>query len=399
MFELSKKILRNYALVMVNFALGGGSGIKEKEVVYLQFDTPALPLALEVYKLILEKDAYPILKISDDSFAKIFYEHARDHQLKFFPKKYSKSLVETIDHRLYLMADRDPLYLKNVEPKKIFLANKSNQLLKKWLFTKEDQGKLTWSLCLYGTLGMAKEAQLSIQDYWQQIINACFLKEDNPIKKWQMVFSEVNTIKQKLNHLPIAKIHLTAKDTDLWITIGEKRKFIGIDGRNIPSFEIFTTPDWRGTNGKIFFDLPVYRYGNLINRIYLEFKSGKVVKAKADKNENLLKQMIKQKNADKIGEFSLTDIRFSKITKFMANTLFDENFGGNFGNTHLALGSSYHDCYRGGIKDVTEKQLADLGFNESQEHTDIIATTNRIVEAILIDGTKKVIYTDGKFVI
>ena len=399
MFEPSKKILRNYALVMVNFALGGGKGIKEKEIVYLQFDYPALPLALEVYKLILEKDAYPILKISDDSFAKIFYANARDHQLKFFPKKYSKALVETIDHRVYLMADRDPLYLKNVEPKKIFLANQSNQLLKKWLFAKEDQGKLTWSLCLYGTPGMAKEASLSLEEYWEQIIKACFLNERDPLKKCQIVFIKINSIKQKLNELPIKKIHLLAKDTDLWITLGEKRKFIGIDGRNIPSFEVFTSPDWRGTNGKIYFDFPLYRFGNIIEGVYLEFKDGKVVKAKADKNEKLLLEMIKQKNADKIGEFSLTDARFSKITKFMANTLFDENFGGNFGNAHLALGSSYHDCYHGEIKNVAEKQWRNMGFNESQEHTDIIATTNRTVEAILTDGTKKVIYTDGKFVI
>ena len=394
-----KKILRNYALVMVDFALGGGKGIKEKEIVYLQFDYPARPLALEIYQRILERDAYPILKISDDSFTKIFYQVAKGHQLDFFPKKYSKSLVDTVDHRLYLMADRDPLYLKNINPEKIFRVNKANQLLKKWLFSKEDQGKLSWSLCLYGTAGMAKETGLSETDYWEQITKACFLDENEPISKWQTVFTEVNTIKQKLNKLPIDKIHLIAKDTDLWISLGEKRKFNGVDGRNIPSFEIFTSPDWRGTNGKIYFDFPLYRYGNIINGIYLEFKQGKVVSARAKKNGNLIKQLIKQKNANKVGEFSLTDIRFSKITKFMAHTLFDENFGGRFGNTHIALGSSYHDCYQGNIKIVKAKQWEDLGFNNSQEHTDIIATTDRIVEVILLNGQKKIIYKKGEFVL
>jgi len=399
MFTPDKKILKNYAKVMVDFALGGGKGIKEKEVVYLQFDYPALPLAQAIYQRILERGAYPILKINDDSFSKIFYQIAQDHQLDFFPKKYSKSLIETIDHRLYLMADRDPLYLKKVDPQKIFRVNKANQWIKKWLFEKEDQGKLTWSLCLFGTQGMAKEAGLSLKDYWGQIIKACFLDEADPVNRWQTVFQQISKIKQKLNQLPIDKIHLLAKNTDLWITLGKKRRFCGGDGHNIPSFEIFTSPDWQGTKGKIYFDFPLYRYGNIIKDIYLEFKEGKVIKAQAGKNEIMLKQLVKQKNADKIGEFSLTDVRFSKITKFMANTLFDENFGGRYGNTHIALGSSYHDCYQGKANQLTEKDWRQLGYNQSVEHTDIISTTNRQVEAVLRNGLKIVLYKEGRFVL
>ena len=399
MFVPSKKILKNYAKVMVDFALGGGLGIKPKDVVYLQFDAPALPLAQEVYRQILEKGGYPIVKMNEESFSKIFYQVAQDHQLDFFPKRYSKALVETIDHRLYLMAEEDPLYLKQVKPEKIFRAQKASRLLKKWLFAKEDQGKLSWSLCLYGTPGMAKEAQLTVSDYWQQITKACFLDLENPIKKWQEVFREIKAIKEKLNNLPIQKLHLQAKETDLWLDLGEERKFNGGDGRNIPSFEIFTSPNWRGTEGHIYFDFPLYRFGNVIQGIYLEFKDGKVIKAQAEKNEKLLKEMIRQKNADKVGEFSLTDVRFSKITKFMANTLFDENFGGQFGNTHLALGSSYHDCYRDDPKSVSKKQWQNMGFNESVEHTDIIATTDRQVTAILKNGQTRQIYQKGQFVL
>ena len=181
--------------------------------------------------------------------------------------------------------------------------------------------------------------------------------------------------------------------------MGEKRIWQGGGGANIPSFEIFTSPDWRGVNGKIFFNFPLYRYGNIIKNIQLEFKDGKVIKATADKNEKLLKEMIAQKNADKIGEFSLTDNRFSKISKFMANTLYDENFGGEFGNSHLAVGTSYHDCYDGDVKKMTEKDWEDLGFNESVEHCDIINTNPKIIEAIMKNGAKKIIYKNGQFVI
>jgi len=131
----------------------------------------------------------------------------------------------------------------------------------------------------------------------------------------------------------------------------------------------------------------------------LEFKDGLVIKATAAKNEKLLREMISQKNANKIGEFSLTDRRFSKISKFMANTLYDENFGGDFGNSHLAVGTSYHDCYVGDVKKMEESDWERLGFNESVEHCDIINTNPKTVEAIMKDGSKKVIYKNGLFVL
>src|SRR3989338_9429071 len=101
MFIPSKKILENYAKVLIDFALGKGQGIKERQVIYLQYDTEALPLALAVYKRILEKGAHPMVKGIEESFQKAMFESASDNQLKFFPKNYSKSLIETIDHRIY----------------------------------------------------------------------------------------------------------------------------------------------------------------------------------------------------------------------------------------------------------------------------------------------------------
>lgn len=399
MFTPSQKILDNYAKVLIDFALGKGNGIKKKEIVYLQYDTEALPLALAVSKRILEKGAYPIVRGIEESFQKTMFEVASDDQLKFFPKKYTKSLVDTIDHRIYLIAPTDLFLLKDVEPKKIIIANSEKQIFRKWLFEKEDQGKLTWTLCLYGTESMAHEAGLSIQDFWQQIINACYLGLEDPITIWKKTFEQINELKEKLNNLPVDTYHMISEKTDLYIKLGEHRCWRGGGGANIPSFEIFTSPDWRGVNGKIFFNFPLYRYGNIIKNIQLEFKNGIVIKATADKNEKLLREMIKQKNADKIGEFSLTDKRFSKISKFLANTLYDENFGGDFGNSHLAVGASYHDCYVGDIKKMKKSDWERLGFNESVEHCDIINTNEKTIEAILKNGSKKIIYKNGQFVI
>lgn len=394
---VSSEKLERYAGVLVDFALGGGEGIKPGDVVYLQYDSPALPLALSVYRLILKKGGHPIVKGQESDFTRAFYELADDRQLEFFPKKYTKSLVDTIDHRIYLIATKDPFYLKGIDPGKIMLANKSTLVYRRWLDEKEDRGRLTWTLALYGTPGMAREAGLTLSEYWQEITRSCFLDEKDPVHKWKQVFSDIEGTIRKLNKLPIDKLHVTAKDTDLWLTLGEKRKWMGGSGRNIPSFEIFTSPDWRGTEGMIFFDFPLYRYGNIIRDIHLEFRKGKVVSARAAKNEKLLQELIRQKNADKVGEYSLTDVRFSRINRFMANTLYDENYGGRFGNTHLALGTSYHDTYDGDARKLNNRDWQNLGFNESPEHTDIIAKQDRTVEAILKDGTRRTVYRQGRF--
>ncbi len=394
---VDQSILQKYARVLVNFALGGGKGIKKGEVVYVGFDETAKPLALEVLKAILKSGGHPIMRMGSDDFEKTFLELASKEQLEFFPKKYYKALIDTIDHRIALLSHKDPLYLRNIDPKKISLMNKKSQILKRWFFAKEDQGKFTWTLALYGTKKQADQAGLTLKEYWEQIIKACFLDYQDPIKKWREVFRKIETLKKKINSMGIKTLHFKGKDTDLKVGLGEKRIFAGGGGRNIPSFEIFTSPDWRLVEGKVYFDLPLYRYGNIIKGIYLEFKDGRVVKARAKKNEKLLKELVKQKNADKVGEVSLTDRRFSRIDRFMAHTLYDENFGGKWGNMHLALGSSYHDCYDGDAKKLKAKDWKKLGFNESPEHTDIIQTQDRRVEVELKNGVKRVLYEGGEF--
>ena len=384
---------------MVDFALGKGKGIKKGDVVFLQYDADAQPLAIEVFRRILEKGGNPILKGHEEDFEIVLFETASDKQLTFFPKNYTKSLIDTIDHRLYLIATRSPFLLKNVDPKKIVKANVSKHAVRKWLFEKEDKGKLTWSLCLYGTPGMAKEAGLTIEEFWQEIINACFLEDKDPLHTWRQTFSNIDSLLSKINKLEIDKLHITSEKTDLWIKMGEKRQWLGGRGANIPSFEIFTSPDWRGFEGHVYFNFPLYRYGNVIEKIRFEFKNGIIVKATAEKNEKLLRTLISQKNANKIGEYSLTDKRFSKISRFTANTLYDENFGGKYGNSHLAFGTSYHDAYSGDVKKMTDKDWERLGFNESIEHLDVINTNPKTVEAIMTNGVKKIIYKDGIFLL
>ena len=103
------------------------------------------------------------------------------------------------------------------------------------------------------------------------------------------------------------------------------------------------------------------------------------------------------KGADKVGEFSLTDKRFSKINRFMANTLYDENFGGPYGNCHIALGASYSNTYTGDSGKLNPDRKRKLGFNESALHWDLVNTEKKRVTAHLKSGEAMVIYENGRF--
>ena len=122
-----------------------------------------------------------------------------------------------------------------------------------------------------------------------------------------------------------------------------------------------------------------------------------MTEASAEQNERVLTEMIATEGADRLGEFSLTDRRFSRITRFMAQTLYDENTGGEFGNTHIALGRSYQDAYDGDPSEVADERWQQLGFNDSSVHTDVVSTSDRVVTAQLRGGGERVIYRDGEF--
>jgi aminopeptidase len=398
-----KEILERYADVLVNYALGTREGIEPGDVVRIIANESARPLYAELHRAVWRAGGHTIgdLLLDDDrddiNLARDFFEIANDAQLDFFPAQSARGLIDQIDHQVAVISEADKQALEGVDPALIMRRGKAMKPLLEWRTEKENAGRFTWTLGLYGTPAMATEAHMDEREYWQQIIDACFLDDADPIARWRAVGEQIDTYLERLNALPIESLRVQGPDADLKITLGERRRWIGGSGRNIPSFEIFTSPDWRGTEGWIRFDQPLYRYGNLIEGVSLEFSSGRVVKASAARNERVLTEMIATENADKVGEYSLTDSRFSRITRFMAETLYDENVGGPYGNTHLALGKSYHDAYDGDPADVPAERWAELGFNDSTVHTDIVSTADRTVTAHLRDSSERVLYAEGRF--
>ncbi|MCD8528056.1 MAG: aminopeptidase [Candidatus Pacebacteria bacterium] len=375
---------------------------KKGDVVRITCYEEAKPLYRALRLAVIKAGGHVLgnyLPSADGTLEKDYFQHASDEQLDFFPKKYMRGLVDEIDHQIVIISETNKQAMKGVDPQKIMRTRAAFKPYMDWRRIKENQGKFTWTLALYGTEAMAAETGMTLKEYWQEIINGCFLNTKDPVLKWREVFASLAHYQKKLNTLAkkIAWYHIEGPDADLWIQAGDKRAWMGGSGRNIPSYELFTSPDWRGTHGWIRFNQPLYQYGVIIEGVELHFKDGVVTKATARKNEKTLLSMIASKNADKIGEFSMTDKRFSRITRFMAETLYDENVGGEHGNTHIALGSAYHDCYAGNPAKVSKKEWEKLGYNDSPIHTDIVSTTPRTITAHFHNGKTQVIYKDGMY--
>ena len=402
-YEPSEEIVERYARLLVDFALGDGAGIKTGDTVRVVGSEETKPLFAEVCRAVWRSGGHVIGQLEptqDERFnlERDFYALASDEQLDHFAEKYRRGLMDEIDHMVYIDGSDYPQAMKDVDPQKIMRHQAAFMPLIAWQQEKEAAGLLHWTIGLWGTAAMASEAGLSVEQYWEQIIRACFLDDPDPIARWRETIASIHHYRDWLNSLPIDRLHVEADEIDLWITLGEKRRWVGGSGRNIPSFEVFTSPDWRGTNGHVKFSEPLYSHGKIARGVRLEFKDGLITSATADENPELIQQIVAAPGGNRLGEFSMTDSRLSRIDRFMASTLYDENTGGPFGNTHMAVGMSINDTYDGDATTVTEEEWEQLGYNlQAAVHNDIVSTTDRTVTAVMTDGSDRVIYADGRF--
>src|SRR3984957_4882127 len=275
-FTPSQQVLERYADVLINFALGGGAGIKPGEGVRIAAHESAKPLYGELHRAVWRAGGNTIGSYSTDddqtlNLSRDYYELASDEQLDFFAADYMRGMIDQLDHQVSVISDADMQALEGVDPARIMRTGLTLKPALEWRTEKENAGDFSWTLGLYGTAAMAAEAGLSEEEYWQQIIDACFLEDPDPIARWREVSAQIHDSMQRLNALPIERLHILGEDVDLKISMGEKRQWVGGSGRNIPSFKIFQTLDCRRTKSWIAFNQPLYRYGNLVRGVRLDF--------------------------------------------------------------------------------------------------------------------------------
>lgn len=397
---LSQEQLEKYATILIwGMQTARESDFSRGDIVLIRYDQPARRLCEILFEKIIRLGFNPVLRAN--SFPAIehsFFSHADADQLGFVAPG-EEHLMHRLNGAISLLAPESLTHLQDVDPEKIGTSVVARKQLRDILDNRENNGEFGWTLCLLPTPELAKQAGLSEQEYSEQIVKACYLESQDPIQRWQGIFDQATVIKERLTWLDIDSLHLRSEHCDLKIKPGVKRKWIGISGHNIPSFEIFTSPDWRGTEGTFFMNQPSFRSGNLVKDLRLEFSKGRVTSVQAGTGEAFVrKQLALDQNSDKVGEFSLTDTRFSKIDKFMAHTLFDENFGGTNGNCHIALGASYAETYQEGGARLNSELKKELGFNDSALHWDLVNTEPKTVTARLTSGQERIIYEKGRFV-
>jgi aminopeptidase len=396
---LTKTQLNKYADVLLWGLKKARIGtFKEGDVVMVQFDLPAVELAEFLHGKLLDMGVHPVMRSGRTTIMEHdFYDKSDEKQL-VFRGSWDEELFKNLNGRIFLHAPTSLTHLADIDPRRIGKVAVAMKPFRDIMRKREEKGTLGWTLCLVPTDELARQAKLTLEQYTEQIIKACYLDQPDPVEAWETVYNDALDIKTWINSLDVKHYHVASENIDLKITPGDQRKWIGISGHNIPSFELFISPDWRGTEGTYFANQPSFRSGNYVEGVKLTFQDGVVTGIKAEKGESFTqKQLDMDEGAARVGEFSLTDKRFSKIDRFMASTLYDENFGGDNGNCHLAVGASYSDTFDGDPATLTEAVKETLGFNDSALHWDLVNTEPKTVTAHLKSGKDIVVYEDGMF--
>ena len=348
--------VKKLAEILVNYSIK----IKKGDMIELDFGVDAKELALECFKLILKKGAYPMIHVGVPGFAYTYYKNASKDQLQHFPKL---AMIETkmAAGSINIGAYYNTKELTQIDPKKISMRRKATKKISDISLKKNN-----WIICQFPTNSLAQDAEMSLEEMEDFAYNATNLDWKKESKKQD----KLKKILDKGKH-----VRITGEDTDISFSI-KGRQGIKCDGhRNMPDGEVFIAPVETTTEGCIKYTYPAIYGGREVSGVYLKFHKGKVIEATAEKGEKFLKEMIKtDKGSCKLGEFGIGVN--SGIQQFIKQILFDEKI---FGTVHLALGMAYPE---GG------------GRNKSAVHWDMIKDLRR-GGAFYIDG--KCIQKNGKF--
>lgn len=351
------------------------------------------------YDLIDEKikhDALKYLEINDLKESPIFNKKIFDE----YAKKDAAFLM--------LMSD-DPTLMDDIDSNKLsqaaIFSRKSKPLYKQ----RQLNNEIVWCIACTATMGRAEKMfdnnEDAINKLWDAIFDACYINNKNPNEAWDTFIEETNKKTEILNKLKIKELHYTNNlgtnltinllETSIWNGASEKTKS-GVEFiANIPTQEVFTTPNRLGTNGIVYSSKPLIYNGGFINDFFIEFKDGKVINYDAKEGKDILKGIIESdENACYLGEVALVDynspISTSKLIHY--ETLYDEN-----ASCHLALGSGFTECVKG-TDNKSKEELINLGFNYSDNHVDfMIGTEDLNIMAKTFDGKEVQIFKDGNF--
>ena len=237
---------------------------------------------------------------------------------------------------------------------------------------------------------------------WDDIFKICRVDSEDYLDRFEANTKAIKSRAKLLTSLGIRELHFVGPDTELVVGLTPKAIFKGGSAvtdmeisfePNIPSEEVFTTPDWRVTTGKVKVTRPVMVNGKYIVGLKLEFKQGEIVSFSAEEGESTFAEYIKSDEGSKrLGEVALVgvDSPIFQTGRVYREILFDENAA-----CHIAIGAAYKYCIENG-EEMNKTELEELGINDSLVHTDFMISSPEVsVIAKTYDGQTVEIITNG----
>ncbi len=299
---------------------------------------------------------------------------------------------------------------QNVDSARFEELMKSRRNSKPIYNQKLDSKELSWCIASYPSKYWAEQLFPKDSNGYQKLLDLIYqvsmVDKENSIKEWE---KELEISKKRANYLNSLKIkslyYHNQLGTNFTVSLPSDYQFcsageVNAYGKevivNMPSYEIFTSPDYRTTEGVIYSSKPLFYQGKKIENFVLTFQKGKVVDIKAQFGEEILSGIVNgEETSCYLGELALvdTDSPISRTGKVFQTTLLDENAA-----CHVALGCGFSEAIKNGEK-MTSEERYKKGINKSKTHVDfMIGTPDLKIEAITEDNQNIVIFENGNFV-
>lgn len=403
---MRKTVLRKYAHLIAKCGVNVQNG--QEVFINAGLDQPEFiqMLVEECYKLgasrvVVDWDYQPLQKVQYE-----FETLDTLGSLTGYQKARWEHYLEKVPCRIYIESD-DPDGLKGIDQDKMLKAQQMRYPLIKG-YRDELENKYQWCIAAVPGAAWAKKLfpeltkRQAIEKLWKAILSTSRVTDD-PVAAWDAHNADLHDRCAYLNSLGIEKLHYTASNgTDFTVGMIPEAEFKGggdtsLQGiffnPNIPSEECFISPMRGVAEGKVVSTMPLSREGQLIENFWIRFENGKAVEWDAEKNAQLLTNIITaDEGAAYLGECALVpyDSPIRQSGMLFYNTLFDENAA-----CHLALGHGFPDT----IKGFAEKSLEEcraLGVNDSMVHVDfMIGCEDLNIDATTRDGKTVAIFHNG----
>ncbi len=318
--------------------------VRERDQVLVRSTTLAAPLLLAVQEEILERGAWPLLRLGLPGQEESFHAHARGHHLDEVSPA-AAAETEQADAFLAIQAPENTRALAGVDPARLARMRRAAAPLLEARMAKR------WCGTIWPTTALAQDAGMSLTDYAAFVERALFLDRPDPAAAWRELGAFQAGLVERLT--PAKEIRIEAEGTDLRLAVGG-RTWVNSDGKhNMPSGEVFTGPVEDSAEGVVRFGIPTGPAGVVVSGVELEFRAGAVVRATAEQGQEYLDRALEtDPGARRLGELGIgTNAGIDRPT---GTILLDEKIGGT---VHLALGRSYTETG---------------GTNESALHWDLI---------------------------